>query len=291
VPAAGSPTVWRRRLSAELRRLRGNERGGEVARAIGWSPTKISRAESGRDGIPADEVAKLLGHYGVTGPHHEQLLGLAKEAAQRGWWEDYADILSPDYMEFIGLEAGAVSVAQWHSDAMPGLLQTEAYARQLSQTYQRVVPTTSDRTVDRVVEVRIKRQERLHTEPALQLSAVIDEAVLLRKIGDRQLMHHQLRHLAETAERPNVDLRVLPLNQDSALVMAPFTIISFGPSTISGIASIGDVVSFETLTNELLDDETDTQLHRVFFREFTQSALSPEDSRRLIQSTAESVWS
>lgn len=291
MPPSGSPTVWRRRLSAELRRLRGNRRGGEVARGIGWSATKISRAESGRDGIPAEEVAKLLNYYGVADPLRGQLLDFAEEAAQRGWWEDYADVLSPDYMEFIGLEAGAASVAQWHSDAVPGLLQTEAYARELSKTYQRVVPTTSDRTVDRVVQVRMTRQQRLTSEPLLQLSMVIDEAVLLRKIGDHQLMRDQLEHLERTAGHSNVDLRVLPLKQDAALVMAPFTIMGFGPYTTSDIATLSDVVSFETLTNELIDDETETQLHRVFFREFARAALSPEDSQGLIRSTAERVWS
>jgi len=100
-----------------------------------------------------------------------------------------------------------------------------------------------------------------------------------------------MERLAQAATLPNVDLRVLPLDQESALVMAPFTIVSFGPYTAVGIANLRDVVSFETLRSELVDDETDTQLHRVFFQALTQAALSPEDSRRLILRTTERLWS
>ena len=128
---SGSPTVRRRRLAAELRRLRGSRTGGEVSRGIGWSPTKVSRAESGRESIPPPEVEKLLDYYGVTDPLRARLLELAEDATQRGWWDEYADALTPEYMEFIGLEAEAASTLQWQSDVIPGLLQTDGYARQL----------------------------------------------------------------------------------------------------------------------------------------------------------------
>ena len=89
--SSGSPTVRRRWLAAELRRLRGNRTGGEVSRAIGWSPTKISRAESGRESLPPTEVQKLIDYYGVTDPLRGRLLGLAEDAVRRGWWDDYDD--------------------------------------------------------------------------------------------------------------------------------------------------------------------------------------------------------
>ena len=93
---SGSPTVRRRRLAAELRRLRGNRTGGQVSRGIGWSPTKISRAESGHESIPPSEVEKLLDFYGVEDPLRRRLLELAEDATQHGWWEDYADALTPE---------------------------------------------------------------------------------------------------------------------------------------------------------------------------------------------------
>src|SRR6516165_10858544 len=104
---SGSPTVRRRRLAAELRRLRGNRTGSQVSRGIGWSTTKISRAESGHESIPPPEIGKLLDFYRVEDPLRGRLLELAEDATQRGWWEDYADALTPEYLEFIGLEAEA----------------------------------------------------------------------------------------------------------------------------------------------------------------------------------------
>jgi len=138
----GSPTVRRRRLAAELRRLRGNRKGTEVANGLDWSTSKISRAESGKESLPSAEIEKLIDFYGVTGRHRASLLKLAEDATARGWWEQYADDLTSEYSEFIGLEAEASSCRDWHSDVVPGLLQTEAYSRQLDDAYRRVDPAT-----------------------------------------------------------------------------------------------------------------------------------------------------
>jgi Domain of unknown function (DUF5753)/Helix-turn-helix domain len=293
VTPSGSPTVRRRRLAAELRRLRGNRTGGQVSRGIGWSPTKISRAESGHESIPPPEVEKLLDFYGVEDPLRGRLLELAEDATQRGWWEDYADTLTPEYLEFIGLEAEAVSSLQWQADVIPGLLQTEAYAQQQNRAYQTaVVPTTPPSVFDRSIQVRMRRQARLTHEPVLQLSVVLDEAVLLRKIGDREVMRAQLEHLADAADLPNVDLRVMPLDRELALGGASFVIMSFGPRSSAEGASLGDVVSTESLSTELyIEGETDTYLYRLFFQAVAKASLSPADSRRLIVRTIERTWS
>jgi len=291
MPPSGSPTVRRRRLAAELRRLRGNRTGTGVSRAIGWSPTKISRAESGRESLPPPEVEKLLDYYGVAEPYRGQLLGLAQDAIQRGWWDDYADVLAPEYLEFIGLEAEATSIAAWHSDIVPGLLQTADYAKQISVGYQSVIPTPPS-VVEQVVRVRMTRQERLTRRPVLQLSAVIDEAVLLRRIGDRELMREQLRHLARMADLPNVDLRVLPLDRNSPVIALPFEILSFG-SWDAGNAriSLGDVVNIESFKSDLyIEGETDTYMFRVLFDALARAALSREATRVLLINTAQRVW-
>ena len=291
MPTSGSPTVRRRRLAAELRRLRGNRKAGEIARAVGWSPSKISRAESGRESLPPEEIEKLIDHYGVTEPLRERLLGLAEDAVQRGWWDDYADILTPQYLEFIGLEDEAASCLQWQADLVPGLLQTEDYARQLSIAYQRVDPTIPHSENERFLQVRMRRQERLTRVPVLQLSAVIDEAVLLRRIGNHDLMRGQLQYLAAAAELPNVDLRILPLNQHSGLVTGAFVIMRFGSSGAPD-GSLGDVVSTEALATEnYVEGETDTHLYSLFFDSLHDAALSPVDSRELIVSTVERLWS
>jgi len=288
---SGSPTVRRRRLAAELRRLRGNRTGGEVSRGIGWSPTKISRAESGRESIPPPEVEKLLDYYGVTDPLRERLLTLAGDAVQRGWWEDYADALTPEFVEFIGLEAEAESSLQWQADAVPGLFQTEDYARQLNSAYQSVVPTIPPGVFERFLKVRMLRHERLTQEPVLQLSVVLDEAVLLRRVGDAALMRTQLERLADVADMPNVDLRVLPLNRETALLAGSFVIMSFGFRTTPETAGLGDVVSTENLNTELyVEGETDTYLYRLFFQAAAKASLPPTESRDLIVTTMERAW-
>jgi transcriptional regulator with XRE-family HTH domain len=154
VSTSGSPAVRRRRLAAELRRLRGGRTGTEVARALGWSPSKISRYEQGRSTLLFDEVSKLLEFYGVTDPERDLLLSLARDASQRGWWEDYADALPEEYLAFIGLEAEAASVAQWQVEAVPGLLQTQDYARQVYAGYRDVVPTLTPGVIERRLRCR-----------------------------------------------------------------------------------------------------------------------------------------
>jgi hypothetical protein len=289
---SGSPTVRRRRLAAELRRLRGNRTGSQVSRGIGWSTTKISRAESGHESIPPPEIGKLLDFYRVEDPLRGRLLELAEDATQRGWWEDYADALTPEYLEFIGLEAEAASSLQWQADVIPGLFQTEDYARQLSVAWQTVASTTPPAVLDRFVRARMLRQERLTHEPVLELSIVLDEAVLLRRIGDRGVMRAQLERLADVADLPNVDLRIMPLNREIALEGGSFVIMSFGSQSAAETASLGDVVSTESLNTELyVEGETDTYLYRLFFQALVKASLSRADSRHLIVSTIERAWS
>jgi transcriptional regulator with XRE-family HTH domain len=291
MPPSGSPTVRRRRLAAELRKLRGNRKGSEVARAMGWSPSKISRAESGHESLPPEEIEKLIDYYGVTEPLRGRLLMLAEDAVQRGWWEEYADVLSPQYMEFIGLEDEAVSCLHWQADLVPGLLQTEDYTRQLSIAYQSVDPTIPPSSNERFLQARMRRQDRLTRAPVLQLSAVIDEAVLLRRIGNADVMRGQLRHLIEVAELQNVDLRILPLNQHSGLATGAFVILRFG-SQGKPDGVLGDVVSTEALaTQNYVEGETDMHLYSIFFHSLHSAALPPVDSRSLIASVIEQRWS
>lgn len=289
---SGSPTVPRRRLAAELRRLRGARTGGEVSRAVGWSPTKISRAESGRESLPPVEVGKLLDYYGVVEPLRGRLLELAEDAVKRGWWDDYADALTPQYVEFIGLEAEATASLQWQSDAIPGLLQTEDYARKLNAAYHTVMPTIPPSVQERFLQVRMLRQARLTEEPVLRLSIVMDESVLLRRVGDSGVMRAQLERLVDMAALPNVDLRVLPLSQNVGLLAGSFVIMIFGSPGTPGTAALGDVVSTESLNAELyVEGEADTHLYRLFFQTLSTSALPPAESRAFILSTMERAWS
>jgi transcriptional regulator with XRE-family HTH domain len=288
VAASASPTVRRRRLAAELRQLRGGRTGTAVAKALGWSPAKISRYELGRTSYPLDEVEKLLDFYGVAEPHRAQLLGLAEEANQRGWWETYPDAITPEFMEVIGLEAEADSMAIWETVAIPGLLQTEEYARQIMSLYQAVVPTPPG-ILERRVQVRTKRQYVLTRDPPLELSVVLEESVLLRTIGDRDVMRDQLRHLVRLTQLPNVDLRVFRLGDPPPVVAGSFQIYRFSPIHEAG--GLGDVVGVENVHGHLyVEGEADTYLHRLVFQALNDAALSTTKSQQLILQTAERVW-
>jgi transcriptional regulator with XRE-family HTH domain len=287
--APASPTVRRRRLAAELRGIReGKGKSGDaVAAALKWSPSKISRYERARTGLRPGEVERLLDYYQITGPRRALLLTLAEDAAQKGWWEEFADTLSEDYQQFIGFEHEASSIAIWHVDVVPGLLQTEAYARHIISSYSRVEPITPG-MIGRLVRVRMRRQQVLNRE-GLQLSVVLDESVLRRRIGDESVMYDQLQWLAREAERPNLALRILPLDAQHRVFGESFVIFGFEADSD---AMPQDVVSTEQLRSGLtLEGERETYLHRIAFQMLAEASLDRAASRALILETAESYWS
>jgi transcriptional regulator with XRE-family HTH domain len=289
VTSSASPTVRRRRLAAELRRLRGSRTGTAVAKALGWSPAKVSRYELGQGTFPLEEIEKLLDYYGVTEPRRAQLLNLAAEANERGWWDDYDDALSPTYRELLGLESEATSELVWQVTAVPGLLQTVEYARAIHDAHQQVVLERPG-VFDRRVTVRMIRQQVLTSRnPPLQLSAVIDEAVLLRKVGTREVMSEQLRHLAKMAELPNIKIGILPLQSETSLKADSFTVFRFSSEDAS--ENLGDVVNTEAVTDQLsIEGESDTYVFRLIFRAFAEASLPPEESRERIVQTAHRLW-
>jgi transcriptional regulator with XRE-family HTH domain len=285
----GSPTVRRRRLAAELRGIRESKgkSGDAVAAALKWSPSKISRYERARTGLQPREVKRLLDYYEITGPRRELLLALAEDAAQKGWWEDFTDILSADYQQFIGLEHEASSISIWHVDVVTGLLQTEAYARHIIRSYSQIEPNAPG-IIERLVRVRMKRQQALNREPELQLTVVLDESVLRRRIGDESVMYEQLQRLVHEGDRPNITLQILPLDAQHTVFAESFVIFRFGTDDH---AMLQDVVSAEHLRNDFsLEDERETYLHRIAFEMLARAALDPASSRALILDTAESHW-
>jgi transcriptional regulator with XRE-family HTH domain len=286
--APSSPTVRRRRLAAELREIRESKgkSGDAVAHALKWSPSKISRYERARTGLRPREVERLLDYYEITGPRRALLLGLAEDAAQKGWWEEFGDSLSEDYRQFIGLEHEATSMAIWHVDVVTGLLQTEGYARQIISSYSRVEPVAPG-MIGRMVRVRMQRQQILEREE-LQLSVVLDESVLQRRIGDEPVMYEQLQHLAREAERPNLTVQILPLDTKHTVFGESFVIFGFGEDSD---AMLQDVVSTEHLRSGFtLEGERETYLHRIAFQMLAQASLDPAASRELILQTAEKHW-
>lgn len=284
----GSPTVRRRRLAAELRSIReaSGKSGDTVANKMGWSPSKISRYERAKTGLRPEEVERLLDFYKIVGDRRKALLNLARDATQKGWWEEYSGTLSEDYQEFIGLEHEATTMAIWHVDVVPGLFQTESYARQIISSYSRVEPVAPG-MIGRLVRVRSRRQQVLDRDK-LQVEVVVDESVLRRRIGDDSVMYEQLQRLAKDADRPNVTLHVLPLDAQHTVVGESFVIFGFG-SEMDPL--LQDVVSTEQMRSGfIVEGERETYLHRVAFQMLTFAALNPADSKTVVLETAEEFW-
>jgi transcriptional regulator with XRE-family HTH domain len=284
-----SPTVRRRRLAAELRRLRlqSGQTGAQIAEVLGWSASKISRYELATTGLRPADVRKLLDYYGVDSSRQSQLLALAREGTRKGWWEAYSDVLPGGYADLIGLEEEARSCQTWQIECIPGLLQTEDYARQINSGVQHLAAMPPG-AMERRVQLRVLRQQVLTREPPFELSVVLDESALLRQVADRPVMRAQLERLAAAADMANVDIRVLPLHGNRMITTPSFVLLQFGEAHN---AALNDVVSVESL-NGTLDfyDETDTHPYRLAFDHIIESSLSTADSKELILDTAQATW-
>jgi hypothetical protein len=179
-------------------------------------------------------------------------------------------------------------MAVWHVDVVPGLFQTEAYARHIIGTYRQIEPITPG-MIERLVKVRMRRQHVVNREPGLDLMVVIDESVLQRRVGDEHVMHGQLQRLAQEADRPNVTLQILPLDGPHTVFVESFVIFRFEQD---GEQALQDVVSTEHLRNDFsLEGEKETYLHWIAFQMLTRASLDPDRSKELILKTAESHWS
>jgi transcriptional regulator with XRE-family HTH domain len=224
----GSPTVRRRRLGLRLRELRealnitGAQAGAEVDRSASW----ISRVELGRIGLRPRELAVLLDLYKVERPGvRAELEELAQEGRQRAWWSRYRDSLPEPYLVYLGLEAEAESVWSYEGAVIPGLLQTEEYARAI---HRDGLPPLDDRLIEDRVFVRMTRQQVLEAPRRLRLDAIVDEAAIRKPIGGVRVLREQLIHLQLVAKRPNVTFGVVPLGSSMPAAVLSITVLEFG---------------------------------------------------------------
>jgi transcriptional regulator with XRE-family HTH domain len=284
----GSPLVPRRRLAAELARLRKDSglTGAQVARQLSWSTSKISRYELARTGLKPEDVDDLLDLYGVAGQAKEELMVLATEAAKRGWWEAYSDVLPEELAELIGLETEARLALTWQIECIPGLLQTEDYAGQVNRGFQEVV-AMPPRTMARRIRARLLRQQVLIRDNPLRLSVVIDESALLRGPADPQVMRDQMKHLVEVSALPNVTIQVLPTAGSLAIIQPSFVVLEFGDSEIGSADSLPDVAYAEHLvTNLYFEQEDDTYHYKEAYGQLAAAALSEADSTAMFAELA-----
>lgn len=228
-----SPTLRRRRLAQELRRLRADKKlsSADVSKALEWSPGKLTRMErnEGRRYDPHDIRRLCQEIYDAGEETTKYLMQLARDGKQKGWWDPYDKMLSEATTTFFGLEAEAAKVMVFESLAVPGLLQTEDYAEAII----RGAPTTiSDEEVQTRVEIRMRRQKALHEDPALEVVAVMDEAVLRREVGGPKTMAAQVEHLRKVARLPNVTLHIIPFAAGAHAAMSgSFNILRFPEPT------------------------------------------------------------
>jgi transcriptional regulator with XRE-family HTH domain len=271
VPTRQSPTVRRRRLGMELRRLR--EASGltidRVADALECSHSKISRIETAQVRATPRDVRDMLEIYGVEGDQREGLIQLAREARQTGWWHAYPDVTKES--TYVGLEVAAASIRSYEALLVPGLLQTTEYARAVTRA---VRPDQRQEQIERQVELRMARQSLLTQDDPPALWVIIDEGVLCRSVGERGVMSEQLYHLTEVAELPTVTLQVLPFGAGQHAGMD-------GAFTILGFPEPADpaVVYLENATSDLyLESPEDVRRYTLLFDHLRAAALKPDDS-------------
>jgi transcriptional regulator with XRE-family HTH domain len=278
-----NPTLRGRRLALEL--LRRREAAGltreEAARRLEWSTSTIFRIETGRSRPQPGNVRVLLDLYGIAGPERDGLVQLAREARQPGWWHSFRDVLTDPYEVYIGLEAGAALIRNFEPTVVPGLLQTEDYARMTLRNGPRELNRDD---VERRVQVRMARQRILARDDRPRLWAVIDEAVIRRIVGDGDAMRAQLRYLSEATEQGRTTIQVVPFSAGAhAGTTGPFVLLNFPEPD-------PDVVYVETLAGDIyLEQPDDVNRYSIAFDRLLAAAMHPDDSVRLINQAADAL--
>jgi transcriptional regulator with XRE-family HTH domain len=276
--AVSGPTVLRMLLGSQLRDLR--EAAGispdQAGYEIRGSRSKISRLEHGRVSFKERDVADLLTLYGVTDTdRRDHMLALARQANDQGWWAKYDDVL-PDWFEtYVGLEQATSLIRSYELQFVPGLFQTEDYARAVTILGHRSAPAAE---IERRVSLRLKRQQLL-ARPEPRVWAVIDESALRRPLGGRETMRGQLRHLLAVAELPQVTLQLMPFERGGhSAAGGSFAILRFAEPDLP------DIVYIEQLTGALyLDRQEELDHYREVMNSLSAEAETPDDSERLLQ--------
>src|SRR3569833_1467824 len=280
------PVVQRARLTAELQRLRvdAKKTQEEVARALDWSPSKLIRIEGGSVRISTTDLYALLRHYGVTDEERiAALVTLARGARERGWWTPYREHLNDAYSTYLGYELGASSIRSFSPLLVPGLLQTEEYARALAIEYKPVP------VAEAVVEVRMQRQDRMFAREELaQQHYVLDEAVIRRRVGgqrDPDLMPRQLDHLLEMARRPDITIELIPFDKGAHFGMrGEFTVLGFETEQPAGVLYLENM---QRPTTVMDSEEVATYLEA--FDHLRQLALRADETIAFIKNAADGM--
>ncbi|MGY5008578.1 helix-turn-helix domain-containing protein [Streptomyces sp. 900105755] len=272
---AGSPTARRRRLAIELKRLR-EESGltcSQVGKELDWSSSKVSRMETGQGRVQASDVDALCRFYTTSEELRDLLKSLARESKTKGWWHAHGDAIPAWFSVYVGLEQAVSNLRSYHAEFVPGLLQTAEYAAEQCRAW--VDHTPED--IQRMVDVRMRRQELLTRESAPDLWTVVHQSALEHIVGSRQVMIRQLERMLEIAKLKNVTVQILPFDAGAYPTTGSYTILGFPEHEDP------DVVYREGLTDSVyLEEREDVALYAKAFDHLRALALSPQRSALLI---------
>jgi len=280
------PTIRRRRLGADLRRLREQSslRLEEVAQHLGVAPSTLSRIETGKAPTRTSYLTVMLDLYGVDDPEQRrEFMDDAREGQRKGWWAGSDELLPAGTGTYLGLEAEARALRAFQAQVVPELMRTEAYARAVVTASR---PELAPEQVDRVVAVQLRRQEVLQGSDPIQLRLVLDESVLLRSLGPASVMREQLERLIRAGSQPMATIQVLGLAAAERPVLAgSFGILSFAEPDDH------DVAYAEGIRGQVLLEQRESEVHamRLMFDALSRSARSPRESARLIRELAPSL--
>src|SRR5215469_13545205 len=282
---AGSPSMRRRRLAAELRRLRGEASMSieDVAEKLKWPGSKVSRIENRQVGVSPRDLRKLLDLYHVEdNAYREQLLEMGRRATERGWWQSYGSSVIPGaYAGLIGLEAEAATIRSYEPELVPGLLQTADYARAIIRA-GRPMDTTEE--IDQRVEVRLERQEVLtRTDPPPpKVNIVLNEGVLARRVGGPEVMRAQIEHLVRERDRANITIQILPFSTgEHPAMLGPFYMLTFIDPADTGVVNVEDVTGAH-----VLERPEEIRAYEEVWDAIQAKAVSPADSRAIMRTYA-----
>ena len=291
IQTGGSPTVLRMILARQLQALREKagmsyEQAGEAIYSSEWTIRRMERAEGGLKPLT---VKSLLMAYGITDPGEiGAFLALARGASKPGWWHSYDDVLPSWFRVAVGLEESAALIRAYEPQVVPGLLQTADYARSVMVGLDDVFPVPPGE-IDRRVEARLLRQLVLDRDPPLKLSAVIDQSVLHRRLGDNSIMREQLKRLIVAAEIPSVTVQVLPLSGAQSITTGAFIYMKF--AQVHDVP-MHDMAIVENLAgNDYVEEDDDTFSYHRAFKALTRKALSPTESMNMIEISMREIWS
>lgn len=276
-----SPTVRRRRLASEMRRLR-RESGKtreEAARFADIAPATVSRIEAAVHAPKVADIMALCKFYGLDDERTDVLVTLARQSRQRGWWHQYSGTIPEWFEVYVGLEEEASEILTYESEHVPGLFQTDDYIEALLNAGLHTLPEDE---IDRRVALRLKRQERLIGNDAPKVWAVLNEAVIRRHVGGRETMSDQLQHLCELAKRDHINIVVLPFSAGAHPAMDGSCNVLRFPEPADP-----DVVYVQyRLGSIYLEDPSDVEEYVDLFDHLRSRALGPDESLALITKVA-----